>query len=244
MLRTIRATRYVTPLREGGSLPAIVEADDLRPVRREVSRRRTGPAALIAELIAGEIGRALGLHVPEIVFVELDAALGRNEPDYEIRELLKRQRRAQPGARLSARLDHVRSAGRRSADVAAGVADRLVRCVRHQRRPHAEEHEPAGTGTATCGSSITARRCTSITTGRDFEAQPEPLSRAIKASRAAAVGQRRIHEAAAASLRAGSDARGLRATSSTRFPTRGSARARFPTPTSTRRLRRLSAPTR
>jgi hypothetical protein len=88
MLRTIRATRYVTPLREGGSLPAIVEADDLGLYVLKFRGAGQGPLALVAELIAGEIGRALGLRVPEIVFAEVDAALGRNEPDYEIRELL------------------------------------------------------------------------------------------------------------------------------------------------------------
>src|SRR5437763_5689606 len=88
MLRTIRATRYVTPLREGGSLPAIVEADDCGLYVLKFRGAGQGPLALVAELIAGEIGRALGLPVPEIVLMELDPALGRNEPDYEIRELL------------------------------------------------------------------------------------------------------------------------------------------------------------
>src|SRR5215475_5529222 len=89
MLRTAQATRYVVPLREGGSLPAIVEADDLGLYVVKFRGAGQGILALIAELIAGEIGRALGLRVPEIVFVEIDAALGRNEPDYEIRQLLK-----------------------------------------------------------------------------------------------------------------------------------------------------------
>lgn len=90
MLRTVQATRYVTPLREGGSLPAIVEADDLGLYVVKFRGAGQGPLALVAELIGGEIGRALGLPVPEIVLVEIDGALGRNEPDYEIRELLGR----------------------------------------------------------------------------------------------------------------------------------------------------------
>src|SRR3954449_5160421 len=90
MLRTVDATRYVTPLREGGSLPAIVEADDLGLYVVKFRGAGQGPLALVAELIGGEIGRALGLPVPEIVLVEIDEALGRNEPDYEIRELLAR----------------------------------------------------------------------------------------------------------------------------------------------------------
>jgi hypothetical protein len=89
MLRTIQATRYVLPLREGGSLPAIVEGDDLGLYVVKFRGAGQGILALIAELVAGEIGRALGLRVPEIVFAEIDPALGRNEPDYEIRQLLK-----------------------------------------------------------------------------------------------------------------------------------------------------------
>src|SRR6478672_5115194 len=88
MLRSAMATRYVVPLREGGSLPAIVEADDMGLYVVKFRGAGQGILALIAELLAGEIGRALGLRVPEIVFMEIDAALGRNEPDYEIRELL------------------------------------------------------------------------------------------------------------------------------------------------------------
>src|ERR1700757_3185669 len=87
-LRTVCATRYVTPLREGGSLPAIVEADDDGLYVLKFRGAGQGPLALVAELVAGEIGRALGLRVPEIVLIEVDEALGRNEPDQEIRELL------------------------------------------------------------------------------------------------------------------------------------------------------------
>jgi hypothetical protein len=89
MLRTVSATRYVTPLREGGSLPAIVEANDDGIYVLKFRGAGQGPLALVAELIAGEIGRALGLDVPEVVLMEVDAALGRNEPDPEIRDLLK-----------------------------------------------------------------------------------------------------------------------------------------------------------
>ncbi len=88
MLRTVRATRYVTPLREGGSLPAIVEADDLGLYVLKFRGAGQRPLALVAELIAGEIGRVLGLNVPELVLVEVEEALGRNEPDEEIRDLL------------------------------------------------------------------------------------------------------------------------------------------------------------
>lgn len=89
MLRTAIATRYVTPLREGGSLPAIVEADDDGLYVLKFRGSGHGPKALIAELVSGEIARALGLPVPEIVFMELDPALSRSEPDFEIQALLK-----------------------------------------------------------------------------------------------------------------------------------------------------------
>ncbi len=86
---TLYATRYVTPLREGGSLPAIVEADNLGLYVLKFRGAGQGPRALIAELIAAGIGRALGLKIPDVELMEVDAALGRNEPDPEIRDLLK-----------------------------------------------------------------------------------------------------------------------------------------------------------
>jgi hypothetical protein len=88
-LRTVGAIRYVTPLREGGSLPAIVEADDMGTYVLKFRGAGQGPRALVAEVIAGGIARALGLAVPEIVLMQLDPALGQNEPDYEIRSLIK-----------------------------------------------------------------------------------------------------------------------------------------------------------
>lgn len=88
-LRTVTATRYVTPLREGGSLPAIVEADDDGMYVLKFRGAGQGPKALIAELVAGELARAAGLPVPEIVFVQLDADLARTEPDPEIQGLIR-----------------------------------------------------------------------------------------------------------------------------------------------------------
>ncbi len=88
LIRTVAVTRYVTPLREGGSLPAIVEADDLGTYVLKFRGAGQGPKVLIAELVAGEIARALGLPMPEIVFAELDTVLGRSEGDPEIRDLI------------------------------------------------------------------------------------------------------------------------------------------------------------
>jgi hypothetical protein len=89
ILREITVTRYVTPLREGGSLPAIVEADDGFLYVLKFRGSGQGSRALIAELIGGEIARVLGLQVPEIVFAQLDSAFGRIEGDEEIQDLLK-----------------------------------------------------------------------------------------------------------------------------------------------------------
>src|SRR5690348_10711277 len=88
-VRSVAVTRYVTPLREGGSLPAIVEADDLGTYVLKFRGAGQGPKALVAELVAGQIAQALGLPLPEMVLMTLDTALGDNEPDAEIRALIK-----------------------------------------------------------------------------------------------------------------------------------------------------------
>src|SRR4051812_2079962 len=88
-IRRVNVTRYITPLREGGSLPAIAEADDDFMYVVKFRGAGQGVKALMAELLAGEIARMLGLKVPEIVFANLDAAFGRTEPDEEIQDLLK-----------------------------------------------------------------------------------------------------------------------------------------------------------
>jgi hypothetical protein len=89
MLRTVTATRYVTPLREGGSVPALVEADDDGLYVVKLLGAGHGRKALVAEVLAGEIGRHLGLPVPDLVLVELDAALAKAEPDPELHDLLE-----------------------------------------------------------------------------------------------------------------------------------------------------------
>jgi hypothetical protein len=87
-VRTVTATRYVTPLREGGSLPGLVEADDDGLYVLKFRGAGQGPKALAAEIVAGELARGLGLPVPELVLVELDPALGAAEPDPEIQDLI------------------------------------------------------------------------------------------------------------------------------------------------------------
>lgn len=88
-MRTVNAARYVTPLREGGSLPAIIEADDEGMYVLKFRGAGQGTRALIAELIAGELGRAAGLLVPELVFVLLDPEIAKTEPDPEIQDLIR-----------------------------------------------------------------------------------------------------------------------------------------------------------
>ncbi|MDQ2752521.1 MAG: aminotransferase class I and II [Bacteroidota bacterium] len=88
-IRTVEVTRYVIPLREGGSLPAIVEADDGFLYVLKFRGAGQGIKVLIAELLSGEIGRAMGLKIPELVFATLSSDFGRTEPDEEIQDLLK-----------------------------------------------------------------------------------------------------------------------------------------------------------
>lgn len=88
-MRTVRATRYLTPLREGGSMPAIVEADDDGTYVIKWRGAAQGERALIAEIVAGELARVLGLPVPPLVLIEIDPLLARSEPDQEIQHLLR-----------------------------------------------------------------------------------------------------------------------------------------------------------
>src|SRR5919107_2132156 len=96
VLRQVTATRYVTPLREGGSLPGVVEADDLGTYVVKFRGAGQGPKALVAEVISGELARRLELPVPELVVSELDPVVARAEPDEEVQELIK----ASAGANL------------------------------------------------------------------------------------------------------------------------------------------------
>ncbi|MGW4944667.1 HipA family kinase [Actinoplanes sp. NPDC004185] len=96
MLSEVIATRYVTPLREGGSLPGIVEADNLGTYVVKFRGAGQGPKALVAEVISGELARRLGLPVPELVVTQLDPVVARAEPDEEVQELIK----ASAGANL------------------------------------------------------------------------------------------------------------------------------------------------
>jgi len=129
-LRTVTTTKYLTPFREGGSLPGLVEADDDGLYVVKFRGAAQGPRALVAELIAGELGRALGLPVPELVFVDIDPALAGLEPDPWVGELLERS----PGVNLG--LDFLpgsmtfdpRADGRPDPDLAADIVwfDALV----------------------------------------------------------------------------------------------------------------------
>ncbi|RMI41223.1 HipA family kinase [Streptomyces triticirhizae] len=89
MLREVLATRYVTPLREGGSLPGIVEADDLGTYVMKFTGAGQGPKSLVSEVVCGGLARRLGLRVPELVLIGLDPVIGLAEPDQEVQELLR-----------------------------------------------------------------------------------------------------------------------------------------------------------
>ncbi|MFD7923264.1 HipA family kinase [Streptomyces sp. NPDC059740] len=89
MLTEVTATRYVTPLREGGSLPGIVEADDLGTYVMKFTGAGQGRKTLVAEVVCGELGRRLGLRVPDLVRMQLDPVIGLSEPDQEVQELLR-----------------------------------------------------------------------------------------------------------------------------------------------------------
>jgi len=88
-IRTVDVVQYMQPLREGGSLPAIVQADDDFLYVLKFRGSGQGKKALIAELIGGELARAIGLKVPELVFMNLDDSFSKSEPDEEIQDLLK-----------------------------------------------------------------------------------------------------------------------------------------------------------
>ncbi|MFC9160196.1 HipA family kinase [Streptomyces fungicidicus] len=89
MLTEVTATRYITPLREGGSLPGLVEADDLGTYVLKFAGAGQGRKTLVAEVVCGELARRLGLRVPRLVTVELDPVLGLGEPQQEVQQLLK-----------------------------------------------------------------------------------------------------------------------------------------------------------
>jgi hypothetical protein len=88
VLATVTTTAFLVPLREGGSLPGLVEADDLGTYVAKFTAAGQGPKALVAEIVVGELARRLGLRVPRLVLLELDASIGRSEPDEEVQELL------------------------------------------------------------------------------------------------------------------------------------------------------------
>src|SRR3954471_2762163 len=121
--RMVRCLRYVTPLREGGSLPAIVEADDDGMYVVKFHGAGQGPKALAAELIAAQIGYALGLPVPETVLVDLDSALGLAEPDPEIQDLLERS------AGINAGIDYLPGSLPLGAPAGSGVSPELAASV-------------------------------------------------------------------------------------------------------------------
>ena len=141
--RRVVATRYVTPLREGGSLPGLVEADDDGLYVVKFRGAGQGPRALVAEWLAGEIGRAVVLPVPDLVLIEVDPSLGDAEPDEEIHDLV----RASGGLNLGLDFLPGALAFNRAADPVVGRrlrgGRRLARCLRHEPRSDRGQPQPA-----------------------------------------------------------------------------------------------------
>jgi hypothetical protein len=122
VLPQIAATAYLTPLREGGSLPALMEADDLGTYVVKFTGAGQGPKALVAEIVVGELARALGVPVPELALIEVDPEIGRREPDEEVQELVS----ASAGLNLAVDFLPGSVGYDRSFDVESLVAARIV----------------------------------------------------------------------------------------------------------------------
>ena len=143
VLRTVTATRYVTPLREGGSLPAIVEADDDGLYVLKFRGAGQGPKALAAEIVAGEIARGLGLPVPELVFVTVDRELARAEPDPEIQDLILASAGLNLGVDFLPGSLPYNPADPPDGELAAAIASSRARSISGARRASASTIEPA-----------------------------------------------------------------------------------------------------
>ncbi len=174
-MRRVAATRYVTPLREGGSLPALVEADDDGLYVLKFRGAGQGPKALVAEVVVGELARALGFPVPELVLVELDATIGRAEPDPEIQDLLL----ASDGLNLG--VDFLPGALPFSPAAGPGARPglrrrrRLARRARDERRPHRAEPEPALVARPAVADRPWSRALLPPRRRRRARARPRPL---------------------------------------------------------------------
>ena len=142
-LRSVAAIRYVMPLREGGSLPGLVEADDDGLYVVKFRGAGQGLPALVAEVIVGELARRLGLLVPELVELELDPVLGAAEPDPEIQELITASGGSNLGVDFLPGALPYTPAGRWRPGRAIGRRRRVARRAHHERRPHAPQPEPA-----------------------------------------------------------------------------------------------------
>ena len=137
-LRTVNLTRYITPLREGGSLPALAEADDEFKYVVKFRGAGHGTKALISELIGGEVAHILGFRVPELVFLNLDEAFGRTEGDEEIQDLLQGSRGLNLGLHfLSGDIRSCSDQGRSGTCLTYCLAG----CLPDQYRPYFSQHQ-------------------------------------------------------------------------------------------------------
>ena len=229
-LRTVTATRYVTPLREGGSLPALVEADDDGLYVLKFRGAGQGPKALVAELVGGEIARAVGLRVPEIVLIDLDPEMARAEPDPEIQDLIRASAGVNVGLDYLPGLAAVRAPHERGSRPGVRRRRRLAGRVPHERRPHAAQPEPPalarqrlahrprrGALSPARGAGSAAARAAAVRPDR----RPRPAAlrgldpRGRRAARAAALRRRVSRRSSARCRRRGWRGPGTRPTSST-----------------------------
>ena len=187
MLPHITATAYLTALREGGSLPGLVEADDLGTYVVKFTGAGQGPRALVAEIVVGRLGQELGIRIPELALIDVDPEIGRREPDEEVQDLVA----ASAGLNLAmdflpGSIGYDRSFDVPVADASAGG---LAGRVRGQRRPQPTQHQPAASGTRACGRSTTAPACDSTTPGAIRDGSPSPPTTTATTCSAASVGR-------------------------------------------------------
>ena len=171
VLPHITATAYLTALREGGSLPGLLEADDLGTYVVKFTGAGQGPRALVAEIVVGRLGQELGVRVPELALIDVDPEIGRREPDQEVQELVT----ASAGLNLAMDFLPGSIGYDRSFDVPSPTRPRWSGSTRTWPTSTAADATPTcSSGTGACGRSTTAPACGSTTRGAIRVGSPSP----------------------------------------------------------------------